>query len=380
MEICAMSVQFPASDLGHIPTCFDRGSSPTTSFFVSCSRPGKSRQETENPKSEFSNRMFIMGMGFVGKFFACDLTNQGWAVSGSCTSLVNKKKLKDMGFDVSLFNAKEPELCKAMLDILSLFLYFAFRPEVLDILNKHTHLVVSIPPIVGIGDPMLQQEELLKSRLMDGNLKWLSYLSSTSVYGNCGGMWVDEDYPVSPTDEKAKSRLAAEEGWLKLGHDLGISTQIFRLGGIYGPGRSAVDTIIKQKPLSEIQRMRASRHYTSRVHVADICQALRASIYKPSPGKIYNIVDDDPAPRTEVFSFAWDLVNQKWPGHLKQTNSLYGTESFSVEESSRGEKQVSNARIKKELGVRLHHPNYKSGLKSIIDPMDNPFLQSHTRS
>ncbi|XP_057469698.1 uncharacterized protein LOC130758782 isoform X2 [Actinidia eriantha] len=356
MEICAMSVQFPASDVGHIPTCFDRGRSPTTSFFVSCSRPGKSRQETENPKPGFSNRMFIMGMGFVGKFFARDLTNQGWAVSGSCTSLVNKKKLRDMGFGVSLFNAKKPE------------------PEVLDILNKHTHLVVSIPPIVGIGDPMLQQEELLKSRLMDGNLKWLSYLSSTSVYGNCGGMWVDEDYPVSPTDEKARSRLAAEEGWLKLGHDLGISTQIFRLGGIYGPGRSAVDTVIKQKPLSEIQRMRASRHYTSRVHVADICQALRASIYKPSPGKIYNIVDDDPAPRTEVFSFAWDLVNQKWPGHLKQTNSLYGTESFSVEERSRGEKRVSNTRIKKELGVRLHHPNYKSGLKSIIDHMDNPFL------
>ncbi|GFY86193.1 hypothetical protein Acr_04g0009310 [Actinidia rufa] len=80
MELCAISVQFPATDLrfGHIPTCFDRGSSPTTSFFVSCSSLGISHQETENPKSEYANRMFIMGMGFVGKFFARDLKNQGW--------------------------------------------------------------------------------------------------------------------------------------------------------------------------------------------------------------------------------------------------------------------------------------------------------------
>ncbi|KAA8528679.1 hypothetical protein F0562_036034 [Nyssa sinensis] len=307
--------------------------------------------------------------------------------------------------------------------VLSVFLFglpllfiFHSRPEVLDILSYHTHFLISIPPLVGIGDPvkvnmssnipkivfdficnsvlvslyilprsliflcvvlqLLQHEEFLKSRLMDRNLQWLCYLSTTSVYGNCGGAWLDEDYPISPTSELVKARLAAEEGWLNIGHDLGLSAHVFRPGGIYGPGRSAVDTIIKQEPLSEIQKIRASRRYTSRVHVADICQALEASIYKPSPGKTYNIVDDDPAPRIEIFTFARELIEKKWPGQMKQTTSPDREESFIPEGSSRGKKRVSNARMKRELGVRLLHPSYRSGLQSIIEHMDNPFLHS----
>ncbi|XP_059634060.1 uncharacterized protein LOC132276589 [Cornus florida] len=309
-------------------------------------------------ESKSRNRMFIMGMGFVGQFFAQDLKNQGWVVSGTCTDIVKKKKLEEMGFNVFVFDANKPE------------------PEVLNVLNYHTHLLISIPVLKGIGDPILQHEELLKSRLMDGDLQWLCYLSSTSVYGNCGGAWVDEDYPISPTSEVAKARSTAEERWLKLGHDLALSAQIFRLGGIYGPGRSAVDTIIKQKSSSASQRMRASRNYTSRVHVADICQSLKASIYKPSPGKIYNIVDDDPAPRIEVFTFARDLIEKKWPGHIKQITSDDRSESIIPEGTSRGEKRVSNARMKKELGVTLLHPSYESGLQSIINHMDNPIPYS----
>ncbi|XP_058220759.1 uncharacterized protein LOC131330983 isoform X4 [Rhododendron vialii] len=219
MEVCSMSGRLPPTNpiFGRNSIYVVRRRPPTTSYFPSCrSRTGTtSRQENEKSESgEPANRMFVLGMGFVGSFLAQGLKNQEWGVSGSCTSLVKKKKLEeDMGFDVYLFNANEPE------------------PEVLSILNHHTHLIVSIPPLVGTGDPMLQHEEHLKSMLIEGNLKWLCYLSSTSVYGNCGGMWVDEDsYPVCPANEKAKARLAAEEGWLKLGHDLGISTQIFRLG------------------------------------------------------------------------------------------------------------------------------------------------------
>uniref|UniRef100_A0A5B7BPM1 Putative dTDP-D-glucose 4,6-dehydratase n=1 Tax=Davidia involucrata TaxID=16924 RepID=A0A5B7BPM1_DAVIN len=356
MEICPVPDRFSATHLrfGNVPKLLVR---TRTSFFP-CIAASNLRQKTDIVEPESRNRMFIMGMGFVGQFFAQNLKNQGWVVSGTCTSIMKKKKLEEMGFNVYVFDANEPE------------------PEVLNILSYHTHFLISIPPLLGIDDPMLQHEELLKSRLKDGNLQWLCYLSSTSVYGNCGGAWVDEDYPVSPTSEKARARLVAEDGWLNLGHDLGLSAQIFRLGGIYGPGRSAVDTIIKQEPLSEIQKMRASRHYTSRVHVADICQALEASIYKPSPGKTYNIVDDDPAPRIEIFTFARDLIQKKWPGQMKQTTSPDRDKSFIPEGSSRGEKRVSNARMKKELGVRLLHPSYRSGLQSVIAHMDNPFLGS----
>lgn len=117
--------------------------------------------------------------------------------------------------------------------------------------------------------------------------------------------------------------------------------------------------------------MRSFMKYTSRVHVADICNALNASLHKPSPGRIYNIVDDEPAPRTEVFSFAWNLIQEKWPGLLKQVTSPDTAESLIPERSStRGEKRVSNARMKKELGVKLLHPNYRSGLQSIINQMN----------
>ncbi|KAM7516614.1 hypothetical protein LguiA_006197 [Lonicera macranthoides] len=353
MELCSVFGQFPSYSLRHrsgvVPTIcsFLR----TQKSLVFCSSLPRTNSAFQVKPESSRNQMFILGMGFVGNFFAQDLKNrEGWNVSGTCTSITKKKKLEEMGFLVHVFDAIEPE------------------PEVLNTMNNHTHLVVSIPPVVGIGDLMLQHGELLKSRLADGNLQWLCYLSSTGVYGNCDGAWVDEDYAVMPSNESAKARLAAEEGWLNLGHDLGLSAQVFRLGGIYGPGRSAVNTLVKEEPLSKVQRMRSSKQYTSRIHVADICQALNACIRKPSTGKIYNIVDDDPAPRAEVFEYARNLVEKKWPP--RQVKQAEKAETFIPMVNLGGEKRVSNTRMKKELGVSLIHPSYRSGLQSIIDHMD----------
>ncbi|KAJ4701998.1 putative NAD dependent epimerase/dehydratase [Melia azedarach] len=332
--------QVPRAQTSTILRC----STPTVT--IGLSQPGKLEWQSRN-------RMFILGMGFVGRIFAEELKNEGWIVCGTCTNVVKLKQLKEKGYGVYLFNANEAEMM------------------ILNTLKDYTHLLVSIPPVLGIGDLMLQHGKLLRSTLRDGHLQWLGYLSSTGVYGHCDGAWVDEGYPANPMNEMAKLRLAAEEGWLNLGHDLGLSTQVFRLGGIYGPGRSAVDTIIKQVPQSEGQKMRRSRQYTSRIHVDDICQVLKASINKPSSWNMYNVVDDDPAPREEVFVYARDLVEKKWPGRLGQSRSLDKTDALPEQENSRGEKRVSNARIKKELGVRLRHPSYKSGLQSIIDQMDS---------
>ncbi|KAF8024287.1 hypothetical protein BT93_F1472 [Corymbia citriodora subsp. variegata] len=217
---------------------------------------------------------------------------------------------------------------------------------------------------------MLQHREFLDHVLRDGNLQWLCYLSSTSVYGDCGGAWVDEDYPANPSTELARLRLCAEEGWLDMGHNLGISSLVFRLGGIYGPGRSALDTIISKKPLSDRQKMRLSRQYTSRVHVDDICQALRAGINVPFSSNIYNVVDDDPAPREEVFKYAEDLVKSKFSGCFQEDNYPDQTESTIQRVSRRDEKRVLNSRLKQELGIKLLHPSYKSGLRSIIEQID----------
>ncbi|XP_058088073.1 uncharacterized protein LOC131235017 isoform X2 [Magnolia sinica] len=261
-----------------------------------------------------------------------------------------------MGFNPILFNSNDPE------------------SRSLNSLQDVTHLLISIPPIPGLGDPVLcLHQDLLRSKLGNGYLQWLCYLSSTSVYGDCGGALVDEDYPINAMREPAKARLAAEKGWLDLGHDLGVPVNIFRLGGIYGPGRSAVDTIIKQESLSNDQKMRESRHYTARIHVADICQALMASIDIPSSGGIYNVVDDDPAPRAEVFAFARALIEKRWPGQIKESPTPDNVDSIIRKKNTRGEKRVSNNRVKKELGVTLLHPTYHSGLQSIVESMENPF-------
>ncbi|KAF5183859.1 NAD(P)-dependent oxidoreductase [Thalictrum thalictroides] len=352
MANCYISGSYIASLHPFVP----RKPSPSSSRFpnlITCSSSSSISQfNKEKEKSRNTNRMFMLGFGYVAQFFAKELKkDNNWEIIGTCTSTMKKKKLEDMGFDVQLFDAHDKEL------------------RSLTSLVDATHLLVSIPPVVGLGDPVLyQHRDLLQSQLCNGTLQWLCYLSSTSVYGECGGAWVDEDYPVIPTSSSAKSRLVAEKGWLGLCHDLGLSLQVFRLGGIYGPGRSALDTIMKHGSLTESQRMRAIKQYTSRVHVADICQALKASIGTSLPGRIYNIVDDDPASRAEVFAFAQTLIEKKWPGKMKHSTFMSG--SVGPQKILQGEKRVSNARLKDELGVKLIHPTYRSGLGSIIESID----------
>ncbi|XP_057768482.1 uncharacterized protein LOC130988612 [Salvia miltiorrhiza] len=342
MEICRASRRLPPINLRFNQTSTFRPAIVKCNLFSGAK---------ELPELSTGDQMFILGMGFVGKFFAADLKNKGWVVSGSCTSVGKKKQLEELGYSAYAFDANDPQ------------------DKVLEVVKNHTHLVISIPPLKGVGDPILCREGLLKSVLKGGRLRWLVYLSSTSVYGDSGGAWVDEDYPVKPESEHARARLVAEEQWLCFGQNLGIAAHVFRLGGIYGPGRSAVDTILKQGPMSKGQKARLLKDYTSRVHVADICQALHASILNPSSGKIYNIVDDDPSPREEVFEFARKLVEEKLPGRGKQYIYAEIAESLVSEKPSKSEKRVSNARMKKELGVDLLYPTYKYGLRGIMEQM-----------
>ncbi|CAA6673056.1 unnamed protein product [Spirodela intermedia] len=276
-------------------------------------------------------------MGFVGIHVSRRLREEGWEVSGTCTSEEKKKKLEEMGFEAFVFDAGENDLANV------------------NALQQATHLLLSIPPSSS-GDPLLSLDEDLRSKLGSGNLQWLGYLSSTSVYGDCG----EPLYQPNPATQTAKARLAAEQGWLDLGHDLGVSAYVFRLGGIYGPGRSALDTLVNLEALSKYQKMRESRKYTARIHVEDAYQAIKSSFAAPKSGRVYNVVDDDPAPRTEVFLFAEELIEGKWPGKAKRT----GAEDAEI--------TCLNTRLKEELGVRLIHPSYRSGLRSILDSWKSP--------
>ncbi|XP_066305980.1 uncharacterized protein [Miscanthus floridulus] len=252
--------------------------------------------------------MFVFGAGFVGRYVSERLLAQGWQVSGTCTSVTKKRELEMLGMNAFVFDATESR-------------YVTSSLENIHSLRQATHLLISIPPIPGIGDPLLNLDEDLRRILRHGNLEWLCYLSSTSVYGDCGGVLVDEDHTVNPKSESAKLRYNAEKGWLNLIDDPNLSAFIFRLGGIYGPGRR----------------------------------------------KIFNVVDNDPAPRAEVFAFARSLIQRRYPDLITETIDDKSTGLDYQEIIVRAEKLVSNARMKQELGVNLLHPTYRSGLQSILD-------------
>ncbi|CAD6232278.1 unnamed protein product [Miscanthus lutarioriparius] len=296
-----------------------------------------------------SRHMFVFGAGFVGRYVSERLLAQGWQVSGTCTSVTKKKELEMLGMNAFVFDATQSSL------------------ENVHSLRQATHLLISIPPIPGIGDPLFKLDEDLRRMLSHGNLEWLCYLSSTSVYGDCGGVLVDEDHTVNPKSESAKLRYNAEKGWLNLIDDLNLSAFIFRLGGIYGPGRSALDTLAKSKSLSKREKLRESKQYTARIHVADIYKAVLASMSIRCARKMFNVVDDDPAPRAEVFAFARSLIQRRYPDLITETIDAKSTGLDYQEIIVPAEKRVSNARMKQELDVNLLHPTYRSGLQSILD-------------
>ncbi|KAH7414637.1 hypothetical protein KP509_14G002600 [Ceratopteris richardii] len=303
-------------------------------------------------------RVFIFGVGYVGLAFARHLHSQAWNISGTCSSEDRRIAVQEAGFQTFLFNSNDGT---------------NLSEERILALQNATHVLVSIPPVAELdGDLVLSTyKEQIYELARNTNLHWIAYLSSTGVYGDHHGEWVDERSEAMPVDKHGIARLNAEKEWLQLGHETGACIQIFRLGGVYGPGRSAIDTLLRSEGKSFKQRKRERRRYTSRIHISDVVQVLMAGIKSPCPGVIYNVVDDDPAPRSEVFSHARDLIHEKLPhlSHLMEQNNL---ESANVQDwylTSSPEKRVSNLRIKNELKIKLIHPTYRSGLEAIVNGM-----------
>ena len=171
----------------------------------------------------------------------------------------------------------------------------------LKIATDVTHLLISAPPDEH-GDPVLRLFQAQLQRL--SNIKWVGYLSTTGVYGDRGGDWVDEESPLEPNTARGQRRLEAERGWLRLHSDFGVPVHVFRLAGIYGPGRN---TLLSVRDGSARRIIKPGQIF-SRIHVEDIAGVLAASIAKPNPGRAYNVCDDEPCPPQEVVEFAADLL------------------------------------------------------------------------
>jgi len=283
-----------------------------------------------------SPSLFCFGLGYTALALARRLQAEGWRVAGTCREAARQEELVRLGIAARLFDRDRP-----LADARSLLAGF-------------THLLSSVPPDEA-GDPVLDLHGPdITSR---SELAWIGYLSTTGVYGDRQGGWVDEESALRPTGERGRRRVAAEAGWRALGQRLPV--HIFRLAGIYGPGRSAFDALRARRA----QRIEKSGHVFSRIHVADIVQVLHASMARPRAGAIYNLCDDDPAAPADVIAHAAALLGVAPPPLVPLAEAKLSEMARSFYDDN---KRVRNDRIKQELGVRLTYPDYRAGLAAIL--------------
>lgn len=219
-------------------------------------------------------------------------------------------------------------------------------------LSEATHLLTSVAPD-GSGDPVLaaQRNEIAAAR----HLEWVGYLSTVGVYGDHGGGWVDEDTPLTPSTTRGVQRVAAETAWAALG----LPLHVFRLAGIYGPGRGPFEKVRDGTARLIVK----PGQVFSRIHVEDIAQVLAASIARPNPGRVYNVCDDAPSPPEDVLAYAAELLGLPRPPEVPfdPASMTPMAASFYAEN-----KRVRNDRIKAELGVTLRYPDYRAGLEAML--------------
>ena len=282
------------------------------------------------------SHLFCFGLGYSALAVARRLIASGWVVSGTCRSAEKAAALREASFSAALFDRAQP-----------------VDPMALD---GVTHLLVSVPPGAA-GDPVLARHGNDIAALP--GLSWLGYLSTTGVYGDRGGGWVDETAGLLPTGERGSRRVAAEQGWLSLWQDRGVPVHIFRLAGIYGPGRSPFDAL----RAGTAKRIDKPGHVFSRIHVEDLARVLIASIGQPRPGAVYNVCDDDPAPPEAVVAHAATLLGVPHPPLVPLEDAGLSPMARSFYDDN---KRVSNRLIKTELGVRLRYPDFRAGLAAIL--------------
>ncbi len=286
------------------------------------------------------SRLFCFGLGYTALALAWRRRAQGWTIGGTCLSAERCSALGNAGFAVERF-ARERPLADAAAT-----------------LAGTTHLLVSISPDAA-GDPVLACHGADIAAASAGSLRWVGYLSTTAVYGDRGGGWVDETAVLRPSGERGRRRAAAEAGWLELGRRAELPVHLFRLASIYGPGRSALDAV----RTGTAQRVDKPGQVFSRIHVEDISAVLEASMARPSPGATYNVCDDEPTPPGDVVAFACTLLGVEPPPPMPFATATLSAMARSFFDDN---KRVDNSRIKRELGVTLRYPDYRAGLCAVL--------------
>lgn len=281
-------------------------------------------------------RLFVFGVGFSSTAFIDRVRDRCEWVGGTTRSQEKADQLQSRNIQPFLFDGTMP------------------GDGIAEALKEATHVLLSIAPGEA-GDPVLRHHA---ADLAAARPDWIGYLSTVGVYGNHDGAWVDEETPCKPVSKRSVERVGAENAWLSFAEEHEVSVQIFRLSGIYGPGRNAFENIRKGKA----RRLVKPGQVFNRIHVADIAGALEAAMANPVT-RIFNVTDDEPAPPQDVVAYAASLLGVEPPPEVPfetadltpMARSFYGEN-----------KRVSNARVKNDLGYSFQYPDYRAALTALL--------------
>ncbi len=281
--------------------------------------------------------LLIFGFGHTGKTLARRLMAKGWSVSATVRAAEDRDEARALG--VTPVDPADPA-------------------RMAQAAAKANAVLITAPP----GERGCPGLEALAPAIAAAGAfpDWIGYLSTTGVYGDRGGRWVFETSALAAQSIEGARRVAAEHDWLQISQGMGLTVALFRLPGIYGPGRSPFDRL----RAGTAQRLVKPGHVFSRIHVHDLTAGLEASIARPRPGGIYNLCDDEPAPASEVTAYAATLLGLPPPPAAPFDPAALSpaAQRFYAEC-----KRVSNARAKAELGWRPAYPTYREGLAAILD-------------
>jgi hypothetical protein len=283
------------------------------------------------------SHLFCFGLGYSARVICERLAARGWTISGTATQPNGAAALEASGYRGYIYGGTHA------------------APEVSAELASATHILLSIPPCAD-GDPAFLHHG--QDIAASPTVRWIGYFSTVGVYGDANSGWIDEETEARPASERGRRRLLAEQQWRELGLNAQTCTNVFRLPGIYGPGRSAIDDLLA----GTARRIIKPGQVFNRIHVDDIANAVLAAIERPIWNRVSNVTDDEPGPPQDVVAFAAELVGLPSPPALDFATADLSPMARSFYSES---KRVANARLKNDLGVRLAYPTYREGLTAI---------------
>ena len=281
--------------------------------------------------------IFCFGFGQVAKEFIKKLLSEKYNLNIAITTRQESNIIEFLGQKISNFEFNNDKIDK----------------NIFKKLKNFDHILISIPP-------EHERDLVLKyfsKEILDQNIKWITYLSATSVYGNHEGKWVDENSKTWPKSKNGVERLAVEKAWLKMYEKNNIPLQIFRLSGIY----SNVYNVLERIRSGNASLIRKENQFFSRIHVEDIANLLFLSLNKLKKGEIFNISDDKPASSEEVMKYGAKILNLPEPKEIK----LEDIQSEMLKAFYRDSKKVSNKKVKEFFNYDFKFPTYVEGLNYI---------------